>query len=103
MVGIEVESGLAALLLTKAIEAFDRGLAMRPVFPFTGCTPLELCSHRSFRERFPRSDQRLDIHAIIHRSNCIGHNHPSVLLMLELCTAITQPLQDKLAYNEQPI
>ena len=75
MIGIEGERGFAPLFLAEAIKAFHRRMAVRAIFPFACGTPLELCRLGRLGQRLARCDQRIDVDAVIHGTDDIGHGH----------------------------
>ena len=76
MIGIELEGGLAALLLAQTVEAFDGRMAVRAILPFAGRAPLELRGLRSLGESVARVEQSLDVDAIV------GGRVPSAMMGL---------------------
>ena len=64
------------LFRTQAVETFDRGMAVRSLFPFALCAPLELRRLRRLAERLARVNQRGSIYAVINGSFSFGHGDP---------------------------
>src|SRR5262249_44804557 len=80
MVGIELEGGLAVLLLAQTVEALDSRMAVRAVFPFRGRTPLEPRGHRGAGKGLARAEQGFDVDAVVDPL-AVGHDAPPVSVL----------------------
>jgi hypothetical protein len=70
MVGVELELGAVLLLLTETEESLDAGLAMSAVHPFAARAPVELGGLGGLGECVARTEQRVDIYAVLHFFPC---------------------------------
>src|SRR5690606_7891477 len=81
VVRVERELPAVALLLTQPIEALDRRSAVRAADPVTGGAPAELRGLRSLLQRFARTQQCLDVDAVVDFQGRDVH----LRLLLERC------------------
>src|SRR3972149_3777985 len=77
MIGLEGDLGLVLLLLAEPEESLDGGTAVGPVHPLARRPPLELGALRRLPQRFPGTEKRLDVHAVIDRG--FGRSHDLLL------------------------
>jgi hypothetical protein len=75
MIRIELEGGLAMLLLAEAVKAFDARVTMCAVLPFARRAPLELGGRRSLSESIARVEQSLNVDAVVD-SCAVSHDVP---------------------------
>jgi hypothetical protein len=74
VIGVERELGLVLLLFAEPVEALDLRLGKRAVFPCARCPPLELGRLGRALQRFPGSQQCIDVDAVVDRR--LSHRNP---------------------------
>ena len=73
MISIELERGLAALLLAQAKKSFNRRMAVGAVLPLARRAPFELRRLGRIGQRLAGGDQSFDVDAVVDCNIGTGH------------------------------